>query len=277
MTSIMKNGMDIYVDGRYKGSAWPKGNDIEKFLSPLGPPGEMRDITLYLPLYNNIDIDHIRLDAGARVEAPTDYARPGPIVVYGTSITQGASAANPALAFPAIIARRLNMDHVNLGFSGNGKGDEEIAHAINEIDASAIVLDYWANVQHPEFESTLPPFVDILRERSENVPIFVVSPWYNPLREKSQRKKREIAKRFVSERRAAGDANIHYIEGLDIIDEDTAWCLVEGRHVNSIGFYFAANAMTPPIAEAIGVDYEPTYESTGGRRIFVKDPRNNGN
>ena len=54
---------------------------------------------------------------------PRPLPSPHPVVFYGTSITQGGCASRPGMSYQAILGRRLNLDHVNLGFSGNGKGE----------------------------------------------------------------------------------------------------------------------------------------------------------
>ena len=53
-----------------------------------------------------------------------------PIVFYGTSITQGASASRPGMAYPAIISRKLNVETMNFGFSGNGRFEESVGKAL---------------------------------------------------------------------------------------------------------------------------------------------------
>ena len=47
-----------------------------------------------------------------------------PVVYYGSSITQGACASRPGNAYQNVIARRMNLDFINLGFSGNGRATE---------------------------------------------------------------------------------------------------------------------------------------------------------
>lgn len=254
MTSVMKNGLDVYVDGRYKGSAWPNSKrEINRSLSPLGPASELRDITIHFPLYGSIQIEQVILAPGATVAPPTAFALAKPIVYYGSSITQGGCASNPGLSYQAILGRRLNVDFVNLGFSGNGVGEAEVAQAVAEIDASAFVLDYWANPSPAIYERTLPPFVNILRAKHPNVPILITSPFYNPFRERIQALKRETARGFVDAHRAAGDANVHYVEGLDMISEDTAWGLVDARHANSLGFYLCANGLEPHLRRVLNL------------------------
>ena len=51
-----------------------------------------------------------------------------PVAYYGTSITQGGCASRGGMSYQAIVGRLLNVDHVNLGFSGNGKGEPDVAN-----------------------------------------------------------------------------------------------------------------------------------------------------
>jgi hypothetical protein len=44
------------------------------------------------------------------------------------------NSSDQIMSYQAILCRNLNLDHVNLGFSGNGKGDKEVADAVAEID-----------------------------------------------------------------------------------------------------------------------------------------------
>ncbi|MCK5803825.1 MAG: hypothetical protein KAI66_13375 [Lentisphaeria bacterium] len=254
MTSVMRNGLDFYVDGRYKGSAWPGAKGVlSRSFSTYGPASKFRDITIHLPLYNSIKIERISLSPGAEVRPPSAFSLDKPIVYYGSSITQGGCASNPGLSYQAILGRRLNLDFVNLGFSGNGVGEAEVADAVAEIEAAAFVLDYWANPNPETYKRTLPPFVRILRAKHPNVPIVITSPFFNPGRERIQADKRKTTREFVAAQRAAGDTNVHYVEGLEMISEDTAWGLVDARHANSLGFYLCANGLEPHLRRILNL------------------------
>jgi hypothetical protein len=174
-------GIDLYVNGRYHGSTLSQKDDgLIKQEWHAGVAPEMRDITLYLPIGSPAVIQTITLDATAKVEPARAYAKPNPIVYYGSSITQGAQTSNPGMAFPCVLGRWLDMDFINLGFSGNGKGEPALAPAVAEIDAACFVLDYWANPTPEQFKDTLPGFVDIIRATYPNTPIIIPGPYYNP-------------------------------------------------------------------------------------------------
>ena len=108
-------------------------------------PRAMREYTLYLPLYNICRKLEIGLVAGSAIQPPTPPSFAKPVVFYGTSITQGGCASLPCSDYVATIGRRLNVDVVNLGFSGNGRGDPEVATLMSEIDAALYVLAYSEN------------------------------------------------------------------------------------------------------------------------------------
>jgi hypothetical protein len=67
------------------------------------------------------------------------------VVFYETSITQCGCASTPANDFISVIGRMLNLETVNLGFSGNGDYAPALAGLLSEIDPALFVLDY-ANI-----------------------------------------------------------------------------------------------------------------------------------
>jgi hypothetical protein len=86
------------------------------------PESGLRQVTLNLPLYQGVEDIEVGVSSGAQVLPPADYAKPGRVVVYGTSITQGGCASRPGMVYTNILSRALNLEFINLGFSGNGKG-----------------------------------------------------------------------------------------------------------------------------------------------------------
>jgi lysophospholipase L1-like esterase len=259
MTSIGQSGFDLYVNGEYLNSAWPdKDAKIAKEWA-VGKAGELREMTLYLPLYKGVSIKEIVLDKDARIEPPKPFALPKPVLHYGSSITQGGCAENPGLSAQAIVSRWLNVDFVNLGFSGNGLGEPAVAQAVAEVDASAYVLDYWGNPSPEVYRETLPGFVATIRAKHPETPILVTGPYYftaestSPEMKAKQDEKRAIAREFVEARRKAGDARISFVDGLEMLSREHAEGLVDGVHANSIGFYFCAKGLEPHLRKALGL------------------------
>ena len=173
-------GLDLYawVDGgwRFVNCARPgSGKTTEsRIVSDMVP--EEREYMLYLPLYDGIDSLSIGVDSCAMIGAPRlSYpVREHPIVFYGTSILQGGCSSRPGMAHTNILSRRLNREAINLGFSGNGQLDYEIAHLMAEVDAGVFVLDFVPNVTVEQTETKLLPFYRILRDRHPDTPIVFV-------------------------------------------------------------------------------------------------------
>ncbi len=69
-----------------------------------------------------------------------------PVVLYGTSIAQGACSSRPAMAWANILQRSLGYPLINLGFSGNGKLEKEVLNYIIEQDARIYILDCLPNL-----------------------------------------------------------------------------------------------------------------------------------
>ncbi len=212
-----------------------------------------RHFTLNFPLYNGVESVEIGVVAGSTVNPPVPYEHEGRIVVYGTSITQGGCAARPGMAYPNILSRRLNAGFVNLGFSGNGKGEPALANLINQIGRKRlIVLDYEANAGE-SIRETLGPFIDILRAADKEIPILVISKiryageLHNPGQLKSAQARARFQEDLVKARRVAGDANIHFLDGGSLLGEDADECTVDGVHPTALGFMKMANAIEPAI------------------------------
>lgn len=106
---------------------------------------------LYLPLYNGVKWLEIGIPEDAKLEfIPVSPEKP--IVLYGTSIAQGACASRPAMAWGTILQRSLDYPLINLGFSGNGKLAKEVLQFINETDARLYILDCMPNLSNQKEE-----------------------------------------------------------------------------------------------------------------------------
>lgn len=225
------------------------------------PTSEMRHITINFPLYQGVKELHIGLDEGARVEAPAPYVRNERIIFYGTSITQGACATRPGLAYTNILSRRLNVEMINLGFSGSGKGEPELAHLAAQIERPAcLVLDYEANCVSTElFRETLPQFIAIYRQYHPDVPILVISRlrrvhdeiYPDSLARRTERW--ELQRGTVEARRKAGDRNIYFLDGTTLLKSDWDECTVDTTHPNDIGFLQMADGIEPVLRVILGL------------------------
>ena len=214
---------------------------------------EMRSFILNFPLYNGVNSVLIGIEEDSQIKEPPPLSFPGKIVIYGTSITQGGCVARPGMAYSNILSRRLDAQFVNLGFSGNGRGEPALAHLINQISGlSFIILDYEANANET-IVNTLEPFVDILREEHPDTPILIMSKTrYAGATDGSTAYKllmgnRDFQRTLVEKRNAAGDKNIYFLDGSTILGEDYDECTVDGSHPTDLGSIRIADALTDAI------------------------------
>ena len=251
-----QRGVALYAGEPGRMRYWVTGipeQGCATFERPLfeGITKKLREYRLYLPLYKGVDRIEIALNKGARVLPPSPPALPKPLVVYGTSITHGGCASTAGGDFPSALGRRLNLDTINLGFSGNGKGETEMAELIREVDAALYVLDYAANVDNKRLHCTLPRFVKALRAKRPETPILMVtSPFYARSNHSAQVRRDQEAKRDTmiaayARLRKQGDANVHLADGWALIPFGTEGAYVDGVHPTEHGFQLMADRLAP--------------------------------
>ncbi len=242
-----QSGFDLYhvVEGRetYYRSFIPPRDLTDGYSSGHVTTGTYTDYTINFPLYDGVKELYIALKRGARIDAPTPYKHEKPIVYYGNSITQGGCASRPGNSYEAMLSRMLSVDHINLGFSGNGKGEPAFARYIATLDMSVLVMDYDANSPSEEaLRETHYPFYKIIREARPDLPIVFISSSGILLRPVvaagDRRVRREIIRESYNRALAEGDQNVYFIDGAEIFAGD-AWdaCTVDGGHPNDLGFY----------------------------------------
>ena len=209
LSPLAVRGLDLYTLGEvggwsYLGTARPKvwggGTEHEyTIVTGLSAPDGVREMALYLPLYESVGTLEIGVPEGAVVGPPRSAGFAGPpVVVYGTSITQGASASRPGLAFTAILGRMLGREVINLGFSATGRLDPGMVGVLAEIDAAAYVLDCQPNLRADEIEERTVAFVTALRAARPETPVVLVDNIIYP-----GTAERPALKRTLDEKRAA--------------------------------------------------------------------------
>ena len=250
-------GFDLYVDGVYWSlTQVPDNTKPYKFELFNNKNAKMREFVLNFPLYNGVNYLRIGLDENAKVEAPTPRAISKPVVIYGTSITQGGAASRPGMAFTNIISRKLNIDILNFGFSGMGQNERKVAEILAEIKEPAMyIIDSEANsVSSAKVNERVPVFLDILRKAHPNVPILVLSKVkYGPRYGSQIPLLKEEFRKIVEQRQQAGDQNIHFLDGSDFFGPDDEYfeCTTDSAHPNDLGFFRMAKAITPVVKKLL--------------------------
>jgi len=256
-----QSGVDLYVHDTYRGTAVPDKDAVPgkvyEHVYFRNQPRVMRDITIYLALYSPVKVLEIGLDKNAAVELAVPFAVTRPLVFYGTSITQGGCASRAGMSYQAILGRRLNLNHVNLGFSGNGKGEASVARAVAEIDASMFVLDFAQNNSDVDsLAQVYDPFIGTLRERHPDTPIVAITPIYAASEATGGQRNeqmRALIRKVVSRRIAAGDTHLQLVEGTDLLGPSRVDGLVDGTHPNDLGFQWMADGLAERLRKVLGL------------------------
>ncbi len=221
------------------------------------PDKVMRNVTLNFPLYQGVKGMAVGLAPDARIQPCLPWSTTGRIVVYGTSITQGGCASRPGMAYTNILSRALNVEFINLGFSGNGKGEPDVIKTFASIpDPVLFVLDYEANSAGTLLD-TLPPAINIIRDSHPRIPILVVSR-ITYARDATHREalqtrdcSRDRQALLIANMRKRGDHRLYFLDGTTLLGQDYDECTVDGVHPNDLGFMRMARAMEPEIRKIL--------------------------
>ena len=258
MHAFGQTGVDLYIDGGYRSTAIaPKDAAADKVVEHVffeDLPAAEREITLYLPLYKPVKVVALGLDSGALVKKAKRFDLAKPVVYYGTSITQGGCASRSGMSYQAILGRRLDLDFVNLGFSGNGKGEPVVANMTAEIDAAAFVLDFSQNNSTIEsLREVYAPFLAVVREKHPHTPIIAITPISASRDSQRLRDMRAHIRDVVNARIAAGDTLLTLVEGLSLLGPTRLDGLVDGVHPNDLGFQWMADGLAAPLSKALSL------------------------
>lgn len=173
------SGLDLYAvdeNGSWQwcGGKWSFGDTIEYHYF-LKPSKYELEYHLYLPLYNSVKWLEIGVPQKSRIE-PLPVSPDKPIVIYGTSIAQGACASRPGMTWPALLGRHLHTPVIDLGFSGNGRLEKPVVSLLTELDPKIYVIDCLPNMTgFPDSvtASRLAATVETLRKKKPDVPVLI--------------------------------------------------------------------------------------------------------
>lgn len=260
MAATGVSGVDLYVrdagEWRFLSVGRPEAASNEKTLV-RGMPKGSREYLLYLPLYNGIESIEIGVPEGASFSAaPARYEGRKPVVFYGTSILQGGCASRPGMAYPSIVGRELDWPTVNLGFSGNGKTEPELAQLLTELEPAAYVLDSLPNLDVAQVKERVEPFIRALRAKHPTVPLVLVENvqytdigYLEPRRLKVA-EANTFLRQLFAKLKVAGDKRLYYVSAAALLGgdgEDT----VDGTHPTDLGFKRMAEGIAPVIRTAL--------------------------
>ena len=215
------------------------------------PTKKKRSITINFPLYSDVCELYIGLHADACIEPIEDYINEKPVVYYGSSITQGGCASRPGNSYQAIVSRNLNLDYINLGFSGSARAEEAMMKYIASLDMSVFVYDYDHNAYSIEYlANTHEAGFKTVRNAHPDIPVIMMT--RPSFKINSQNDERcAIIKRTYDNALAAGDKNVYLIEGPELMALCKNDGTVDGVHPTDFGFHSMAIAVTNVLSEIL--------------------------
>ncbi|GAA4431764.1 SGNH/GDSL hydrolase family protein [Georgenia halophila] len=222
------------------------------------PAGD-ESIEVWLPQFGEFRLRELTVDDDARVWRAPPLAQRR-LVTYGSSITQCRTAASPAQTWPALLARRFDLDLTCLGFGGQCHLDPLVAHEIGALAPDVVTMCVGINIYGSatfSARSLLPAilgFVTTVRESSPTVPILMISPIGSPERETTPNavgltlvQIRSQVAEAVRLLRKHGDENLHLLDGLDVLPLERADRLDDGLHPDAEGYRLMAEAIGPRV------------------------------
>ena len=269
MTPIASKGFDLYAyrnnKWQFAGVAKPQNSVTNEATIIEGMEKETREYLLNLPLYDGIDSLEIGIDSDVFIKKPVRQIidTSNSIIFYGTSITQGASASRPGLTYPALIQRALNKEVINLGFSGNGRFEKEVAEYFMTANPSVILLDCTPNSSAEIIRENLPELIKYIRSVNDSVPVvFVESIIRDYAYFKKDVKSNFGTLSFIGEQnKALQDVyrsssaiykNLYYIDSENLIGNDNE-ATVDGTHFNDLGHFRAYEQLYQYIKKIINL------------------------
>lgn len=246
------SGVDLYAreaDGPWRWVFCPRPGAQTYSAELKGLSPEPRTYRLYLPLYNGVSALRVAVPNGVELE-PVPPRKSPPLVYYGTSIAHGACASRPGMSFVNILGRRLDVPVLNLGFSGNGRLEMELAALLAEVDARAYVLDCLPNLGPRQVAERTEPFVRALRAERPDVPIVMVEDRVNanarflPGRMRHHEGNHAAFRAAFDKLSASGLRGLTYVRDAPFLGEDGE-ATVDGSHPTDLGMVRYADALEP--------------------------------
>lgn len=258
ITKLAANGLDLYcfVNGRwqYVNSAIPgKETSHSTFISNLD--STTKEFSVNLPLFSEATEVKIGIKKGY-VISKGGILNKKTILFYGTSITQGSSASRPGMAYPAIVARKLNTETINFGFKGNGRFEHSIGSVICGTQPDLIIIDCTPNSPPDTIKKHTLKLILQLRECHPKIPILFVEnvlseyAFFNQVSSAYLQAQNRELKNAYNQAVNSGMGLLFYLDSKNLVGLDHEG-VVDGVHPSDLGHLRIANRIVNKITTEI--------------------------
>ena len=259
MTGVAQQGLDLYIkdNGKWRYasvgrvSTLPDKNKRTKTLIKNLAEGD-KECLLYLPGWCELTKLEIGVDEGATIEGlPSPFRHK--VVVHGSSITHGASASRPGMAYPALMSRNLGINFVNFGFSGLCKMQPQFLELLKSCEADAFVFDAFSNPSEKQIKERLNNFVEELVKAHPGKPLIFIQ---SPIDQDSRFDTKKYAGRMSLTDTAAKMMkalekqykDVYFLAVPDVLGTDAT---IDNSHPTDLGFDRFVKAYQPKIAKIL--------------------------
>lgn len=253
-------GFDLYnednEDNVYYLSTFVPPFEIQKeynWLTHCASGQSYHQYHINFPTYSAISSLQIGIAPGCDFIDVNNFDDGKSIVFYGSSITQGGCCSRPGNSYTSIVSRKLKLNCINLGFSGNAKGENEMARYISGLKMSAFVYDYDHNAPTEEhLANTHKVMFDIIRNKNMRLPILILSRPKAGNCAKFEYNRIQIIRQTYIAAVESGDKNVAFVDGSSVFNlfgGDS--CTVDNCHPNDMGFMCMADIITSTLEKMI--------------------------
>lgn len=251
MTPQATSGMDIYVFdgiGEKDYCIYPEKNYSMRIRKTIPLNAGLKRIEIYFPSFAHVKYLKIGIANGSTIKKMNDER--APMIVYGSSISQGCAASRPSLNYANMLGRHYGIGIENYGFSESAFGEYEIIDFIASRRASLFLIEYDHNASVEVLKKTHLGVYQHIRNKQKDTPIIFMSRFSGGLSISGKEEDVRIAviNKTFQYAMDNGDDNIFFLCGKNKIKNKMKY-FADDRHPNDRGMEMIANELIRIIDE----------------------------
>lgn len=228
--------MDITVNGTLIGSIGSDETPDGIFSGSFDLGQGNKEVRLYFPWSAKTELLEFSLADGSTF-APVSKSKK--MLIFGDSITQGASAKHPSHSYASRLADLLDAEAINKGVAGD-TFHAELAEMCDRGSFDYITVacgtNDWKKTTREVFEQNCSAFYRILSERHPNSKIFAITPIWRANPERITDVGEFFYIRDFIKAISANLPNVTVIDGYDFVPHDPSYFADLRVHPNDKGF-----------------------------------------